>query len=527
MSMKSVAAFAAVLLLLAAPALVKDARAENVLRWASQGDAFTMDPHAQNEGQTRTFAQTVGDALINRTSDLTKVPGLALSWKMVNPTTWEFKLRPGVKFHEGQAFTADDVVFSLKRAASPTSDMKDFLAAVGDVVAVDPMTVRITTKTPDPVLLDEITNIFIMSKSWAEAHQVTVPPDMAGGKESYSSRHVNGTGPFKLELREPDVRTVMVKNPDWWGLKENPHNVDRIIYTAIKNPATRVAALLSGELDFLLDPPVQDIARIEASGQFTIQRAPSPMTLFLGMNAGSKELASSSIKGKNPFADIRVRKAVNMAIDVNGISQRIMRGFAQPAGQLVPPGVHGYDAGLDKPLGFDTEGAKKLLTEAGYSNGFDVRLDCPNDRYLNDEPMCQAIVGMLARAGIKATLDAKPRTIHFPKIQNKQTDFFMFGWFTDTTDAHNHLYFMGAPGSVWNATGYSDTKLFADMDRIAVEMDTAKRDALLKDVSTRFRDAYTYVPLQHPILAWATKKGLDLPIAPDNLPHFASARFAK
>ena len=511
--------FAAVVLL-AAPA-----HAENVLRWASQGDAMTMDPHAQNEGQTRTFAQTVSDALVNRKPDLSKVPGLALSWKMTNPTTWEFKLRPGVKFHEGQAFTADDVVFSFKRALMPTSDMKDLIASVADVIAVDPMTVRMTTKTPDPILIDEITNIFIMSKSWAEQHQVTVPPDSAGGKESYSSRHVNGTGPFKLELREPDVRTVMVKNPDWWGLKENPLNVDRIIYTAIRNPATRVAALLSGELDFLLDPPVQDIARIEASGQFTIQRTPSPWTIFLGMNAGRKELPSSSVKGKNPFADIRVRKAVNMAIDVNGISQRVMRGFAQAAGQLVPPGVHGYDAAIDKPLGFDADAAKKLLVEAGYPDGFDVRLDCPNDRYLNDEPMCQAVVGMLARVGIKVTLDLKPRTIHFPKIQNKQTDFYLFGWGTDTTDAHNHLYFLGAPNSVWNATEYKDAALFADIDKIAVEIDTAKRDALIKDVSLRLRDAYTYVPLQHPIIAWATKKGVTVPIVLDNLPHFAYARF--
>lgn len=517
----------AALLLTAFTLLAAPVRAENVLRWASQGDAFTMDPHAQNEGQTRTFAQTVEDALINRRPDLTKVPGLAVSWTMTNPTTWEFKLRPGVKFHEGQAFTADDVVFSFKRALMPTSDMRDLIASVADVVAVDPLTVRITTKAPDPILLDEITNIFIMSRSWAEAHKVTTPPDMAAGKESYSSRNVNGTGPFKLALREPDVRTVMVKNPEWWGLSENPHNIDRIVYTPIKNPATRVAALLSGELEFLLDPPVQDVARIEASGQFTLQRTPSPWTIFLGMNTGAKELTSSSVKGKNPFGDLRVRKAVNMAVDVKGISQRIMRGFAQPAGQLVPPGVHGYDAAIDVPGAFDPEAAKKLLTEAGYPSGFDVRLDCPNDRYLNDEPMCQAIVGMLARVGIKVTLDAKPRTILFPKIQNKQSDFYLFGWGTDTTDAHNHLYFLASPNSVWNATGYNDPKLTADIDRIAVEIDTAKRDALIKDVSQRLRDAASYVPLQHPIIVWATKKGVDVPITLDNLPHFAYARFAK
>ena len=501
------------------------ARAENVLRWASQGDAMTMDSHSQNEGQTRTFAQQVEDALINRKPDLTKVPGLAVSWKLVDPKTWEFKLRAGVKFHDGRAFTADDVVFSFKRALMPTSDLKDLISSVSDIVAVDPLTVRILTKAPDPILLDEITNIFIMSRGWSEEHKVAVPQNYNGGEETYAVRHKNGTGPFKLDLREPDVRTVMVKNPDWWGLKDEPHNIDRIVYTPIKNPATRVAALLSGELDFLLDPPVQDIARIESSGMFKIERAVSPWTIFFGMNSGRVELASSSVKGKNPFADIRVRRAMNMAIDVNSITQRIMRGFAQPAGNLVPPGVHGYDKSIDTHLAFDADGAKKLLAEAGYPNGFDVRLDCPNDRYLNDEPICQAAVGMLARIGVKATLDLKPRTLHFPKVQTKQTDFYMYGWGTDTTDAHNHLYFLAAPESVSNATQYTDKTLFDLINAMAVEIDPAKRDLLIKDASTRLRDAYSYIPLYHPEIAWATRKGVTVPITLDNLPHFAYARF--
>ncbi len=514
-------------LILAAALFVTPAYAENVLRWASQGDAMTMDSHAQNEGQTRTFAQQVEDALINRKPDLSKVPGLAVSWKQTDPRTWEFKLRAGVKFHDGRAFTADDVVFSFKRALMPTSDLKDLIASVADVVAVDPLTVRILTKAPDPILLDEITNIFIMSRGWAEEHKVTAPQNYNAGEETYAVRHKNGTGPFKLELREPDVRTVMVKNPDWWGMKDEPHNIDRIIYTPIRNPATRVAALLSGELDFLLDPPLQDLARIESSGMFQIQRAVSPWTIFLGMNSGRKELTSSSVKGKNPFADIRVRRAMNMAVDVNAITQRIMRGLAQPAGNLVPPGVHGYDKAIDARPAADAEGAKKLLAEAGYPNGFDVRLDCPNDRYLNDEPICQAIVGMLARIGVKVTLDLKPRTLHFPKVQTKQTDFYMYGWGTDTTDAHNHLYFLAAPASVSNATEYADAELFKLIIAMAVEIDTTKRDAMIKEASQRLRDAYSYVPLYHPEIAWATKKGVNIPITLDNLPHFAYARFAK
>ena len=502
------------------------AQAENVLRWASQGDAMTMDPHAQNEGQTKTFAQQMEDALVNRKPDLSKIPGLAVSWKLIDPKTWEFKLRPGVKFHDGRAFSAEDVVFSFKRALMPTSDMRDIIAPISDVVAVDPMTVRILTKAPDPILLDEITNIYIMSKGWAEEHKVTVPQDIAGHEETYAVRHTNGTGPFMLDLREPDVRTVMIKNPNWWGLKDQPHNVDRIVFTAIKNPATRVAALLSGELDFLLDPPVQDLARIESSGGFQVQRAVEPMTIFLGMDVGRKELRASSVKGKNPFADIRVRKAMNMAIDVGSISQRILRGLAQPAGGIVPPGVHGYDPAFDKHLPFNAEGAKKLLAEAGYPNGFDVRFDCSNDRYLNDEQMCQAIVGMLARIGVKATLDLKSKTIHFPRIQTKQSDFYLLGWSTDTTDAHNHLSFMALPGSVWNGTEYQDQHLFDLINGMAGEIDVPKRDAMIKEATARLGEAYSYVPLIHPSISWATRKGFTIPIVSDNLPHFEYARFA-
>lgn len=515
------------ILLAAVLCLAAPARAENVLRWASQGDAMTMDPHAQNEGQTHTFSLQVEEQLVARKPDLTKTPALAVSWKLVNPTTWEFKLRPNVKFHDGRAFTSDDVVFSFKRALMPTSDMKDIIATITDVIAVDPLTVRILTKGPDPILLDEVANIFIMSRGWAKEHGVEAPQDYKGGQETYAVRHKNGTGPFKLELREPDVRTVMVKNPDWWGLKEQPHNIDRIIYTPIKNPATRIAALLSGELDFVLDPPVQDLPRIESSGMFNLKRTASPWTIFLGMNSGRKELASSSVKGKNPFADVRVRKAMNMAVDVKAISARIMRGLAQPAGTLVPPGVYGYDASLDVHEPFDAEGAKKLLAEAGYPNGFDIRLDCPNDRYLNDELVCQAVTGMLARVGVKATLDLKPRTLHFPKVQNKQTDFYLYGWGTDTTDAHNHLHFLASSTSVSNATEYKDQQLFDLINAMATEVDVPKRDAMIKEAQVILKDAYSYVPLYHPMLAWATRKGINLPIAPDSFPRFSYARFEK
>ena len=523
--MRTFISVAAAVMMLAGPV-----QAQNTLRWASQGDGFTLDPHAQNEGQTHAINRQMMEPLIERRPDLTKIPALALSWTLINPTTWEFKLRPKVKFHDGRAFSADDVVFSYKRAMMPTSDMKDIISTLKDVTQVDDLTVHFITTGPDPVFPDVATNIFIMSKSWAEEHKVTAPQDIVAKQETYAVRNAIGTGPFKLQLREPDVRTVMVKNTEWWGYADpayKDHNVDRVVFTPVANAATRVAALLSGELDFLLDPPVQDVARIESSGQFTLQRVPEVRSIFLGMKTNTKELASSSVKGKNPFSDIRVRRAMNMAVDVNAITKRTMRGQAQPAGYVLPPGVHGYHADLDQHLPFDVEGAKKLLTEAGYPNGFDVRLDCPNDRYLNDEEICQAVTGMLARVGVKVTLDLKPRTLHFPKIQNDTSDFYMLGWGTLTTDAYYHLSFMVLTSSTWNRTGYLDQKMEDLVNALGVETDIAKRDAMIREASVRSRDGYATIPLHTQFLTWATRKNVTVPITADNLPAFRYARFAK
>ncbi|MBT4740127.1 MAG: ABC transporter substrate-binding protein, partial [Rhodospirillaceae bacterium] len=247
-------------LLFAAPPV----NADNVVRWSATGDAITLDPHAQNEGMTLATAQQIYEPLVNRDETMALTPGLALTWGLTDdPTVWEFKLREGVTFHEGQPFTAADVVFSFERALKPASDMKDIIGTVHDVVAVDDFTVRIVTEGPNPILPQQINDIFMMSRGWAEANAVTEPQDVAAGQETYAVRHTNGTGPFVLELREPDVRTILVKNSAWWGLQdENPHNVDRIIFTPVSNAATRVAALLSGELDFVLDTPVQDLARV-------------------------------------------------------------------------------------------------------------------------------------------------------------------------------------------------------------------------------------------------------------------------
>jgi peptide/nickel transport system substrate-binding protein len=368
---------------------------------------------------------------------------------------------------------------------------------------------------------DQLSNIFIMSKKWCEKHNAVQPQNFKEKQEMYTVRNANGSGPFKLELREPDIKTILVKNPKWWGLSQNPHNVDRIIYTPIANAATRVAALLSGEVDFVLDPPFQDLARISGSANLKTQQIAQIRTIFYGLDVGSTELRSSNVKGKNPFQDKRVRQAINMAIDLNAIQKIVMRGFSVPAGVITAPGVHGFPNDLDKNRPpYDPEKAKKLLAEAGYPNGFEVALDVPNDRYNNDEAIGQATVGMLGKIGIKVKLVSQSKSLHFPKISKRTSDFYMLGWGVPTLDSAYVFSYLYHKKGQWNATGYDNAKVNDLTDAINVEMNQAKRDAMMAEAWKIVNDDLPYVPLHHQVIVWAMKKNIEMPIAPDDQPQF-------
>jgi peptide/nickel transport system substrate-binding protein len=507
---------------------VAPASAENVIRWASQGDALTGDPHAANESPTHSASRKIYGTLYYNDKDMKRVPWLATGHKLVNPTTWEFSLRKGVKFHDGSPFTAADVKFSFERALQPTSDLKSDISSVKEINVIDDHTVQVITKDANPILRNQITNIFIMSKSWSEKHNVTVPQNRNAKEETYAVRHANGTGPFKLELREPDVKTILVKNNDWWGLKDNPHEVDRIIYTPIANQATRVAALLSGELDFILDPPLQDLDRIKNTAGFHLEQTAQVRTIFLGMNQGVKELLTSNIKGKNPLSDQRVRQAMYQAINIEAIKKKVMRGYSVPAGLITPPAVHGYTEALNTRRPYDVSAAKKLLADAGYGDGFSIQLDCPNNRYINDEGICQAVVGMLGKIGIKVTLSAIPKTLHFPKIQKRETDFYMLGWGVSTLDSHyvfNYLVKGGDKG--WNGTGFDDADINATIDAIEKEVDFPKRDKMIAKVWQKARDNVNYLPLHHQVIVWAMSDRVNIPIVADDGVRFIYTKFNK
>src|SRR5215471_9629637 len=329
-------AFAAIALAVAAPL----AQAKT-LRWSSQGDYLTADPMAQNELLTNSINGQVYESLVERGKKLEILPALATSWKQTSPTTWVFNLRKGVKFHDGSDFTADDVVFSILRLQGKTSNFRVYGNAVGEPTKVDQYTMQLVTPVPNPVMLEMLANsLFMMSKAWCEKNNSVETQDFTNQKEAYTARNAMGTGPFILVSREPDVKSVFKKNPNWWGLKAGPNfwdgNVDEIVYQPIKQGSTRMAALISGDIDFVLDPEVQDIDKIKQDKNIKVYEGRENRIIFLQMDQARDELLNSNVKGKNPFKDKRVRQAFYQAIDVEAIKRSVMRGLSVPTQYNLP-----------------------------------------------------------------------------------------------------------------------------------------------------------------------------------------------
>jgi peptide/nickel transport system substrate-binding protein len=515
--------------LLASTALI-GANAET-LRWAAAGDSLTLDPHAQNEGPTHTVAHQMYEPLLHRDMSMAVIPALATAWAPTDdPTVWEFKLREGVKFHEGQDFTAEDVVFSFNRAKHEKSDMKELIGSISLVEAVDDYTVHIHTDGPNPLLPNNLTNLHMMDSGWTTENGSAVPADIAANEENFAHRNANGTGAFKLVSRSQDELTVMVKNEDYWGTNVFPHEVSEIRYTPISNAATRIAALLSGEVDIVTDVPVQDLDRLRASGEIKVVSTPQNRTIFLGMNQGADDLVNDDVVGANPFADLRVRQAMDLAIDRGAIMQVVMRGDSAPTGIIAPPFVNGWTAEHDIATTLDVDAAKALLAEANYPDGFGVTLHCPNDRYMNDAAICQAVTGMLGRIGINVTLDARPKAVHFAELQNRIIDFYMLGWGVPTFDSEYIFNFLvhttdENKGS-WNATGYSNAEVDAMIDALSSMTDIAMRDETIGKIWDQVQQDVLYLPLHHQVVNWAMRSDIEFPAQGENQAHFKFLQFA-
>jgi peptide/nickel transport system substrate-binding protein len=495
------------------------------LRWASQGDYITADPHAQNELLTNSINGHVYEGLVTRGKQLEIIPQRATSWKQTSPTVWVFSLRKGVKWHDGSDFTADDVVFSILRAQGETSNFRVYGNAVGTPRKIDSHTIELTTPVPNPVMLEMMANsLFIMSKAWSEKNRVERAQDFKNREESFAARNAMGTGPFTLVSREPDVKSVFRKNPNWWGLKENlfEGNVTEIVYTPIKAEGTRMAALLSGNLDFVLDPPVQDIEKLKQNKAVRVYDGRENRIVFLGMDQGRDELLYSNVKGKNPFKDRRVREAMYRLIDVNAINKSVMRGLSVPTAINLPNPVRaGIPAEMDKRYPYDVEAAKKLLAEAGYPNGFEVTLDCPNNRYIKDEKICVAVAAMAARGGIKMKVNAMPRAQYFPKAQKLDTSMYMLGWGGGTTDAmftlQPVLHSRNDKGDGdYNWGNYKHPEFDALINAAKGETDMKKRQELIVKAMQFHHDNVLHIPLHLQVIPWASRASVQAVHRADN-----------
>ena len=507
-------------LLAAAMAFASGIVQAQTLRWASQGDPQTMDPHSQNEQLTNAMNGQVYEFLIGRDRKLELVPQLATEWKQTSPLQWRMKLRPNVKFQDGTPFTADDVVFSINRAKLPTSQIAVYANAVGEVKKIDDLTVEFNLSQVNPIFLQHINTLNIMSKAWCEKHNVTKPLDFKNKEESYAAYNANGTGPYMLVKREPDVKTVYKRNPNYWGKPEG--NVQDVIFTPIKQDATRMAALMSGEIDFVLDPPPRDLERLRGGGQVKVLDGLENRIVFLGMDQARDELLYSSVKGKNPFKDVRVRKALYQAIDIETIKTKLMNGQAIPTGAVVPSPLGSFnDPEIEKRLPYDVAAARQLLADAGYPDGFEVTLDCPNNRYINDEKICVALAGMWAQLKLKIKVNAMPRATYFPKLEKLDTSLYMLGWGGSITDAETTftpIYRNRGAGGVgsYNYGNYTDDKLDAVAAAQSREADPEKRKALIKEAFKLHNDAVRHIPLHRQFIPWAARNNVTVVHRADN-----------
>ncbi len=486
--------------------------AAQTLRYASAFDPNSLDPHSLALlYQTRIINQ-IYESLVNRDRNFELEPSLATSWQMLDRTTWRFKLRPNVRFHDGTPLTADDVVFSIERALARTSQRRFQLRGVTGARTVDAHTVDILSEAPDAVLPQKLWLIAIMSRSWAEKHGVSQPQDYNGKQETYAVRNANGTGPYRLKSYDPDQRTVLVAYPDWWGRNDKGvGNVREAIFAVIQSDATRLAALASGQVDFVIDPPFQDVARLKQDKSLRLVDVTDIGTQYLGFDQSRNELQFGEARG-NPFKDLRVRRAIYQAIDINLIIGKVLRGQGTPAGSHLSKLVDGHVPELEKRLPFDPAAARALLKEAGYPDGFAVTLDCVNVTYR--AAACQAIAAMLAQVNIRVTFQPFPSATFFPKLTQASTSFFEFGWTAavDPWASLNSLVrsYDGGSAGQFNGGRYSNPRLDQLIDGIRIEPDLTKRRQMVGDALRLMHTDLPMIPLYRRTLTWVMRPNVSV-----------------
>ncbi len=487
-------------------------------RWAGTTDPQTLDPHASNSAPVLGFLNNVYEGLVRRDKNMQVEPALATSWEKLDAGGWRFNLRKGVTYQNGSAFTADDVLFSYERAASEESDVRSWFAPVSEVIVVDEHTVDFMTTAPNPLFPSSIANFMIMDREWSTENGAERPSKEA---ENFATLNANGTGAFSVASRDPGVRTELVPNADWWDTFES--NITKAVFTPIGQSATGMAALLSGEIDFISPIPLQDVPRMKERSGFTVHEGIEARVIMFGFKHDSDALMfSDDVSGKNPFQDVRVRQAAYQAIDVETLISKIMRGNAQAAAQLVSADMNGYSKNLNQRLAFDPDAAKALLADAGYPDGFSFGLQCPNDRYINDESICNAAASMMAKVGLNAKLTSMPVRNYWPELREDKFDMYLLGWSPGTFDAEHPIRFLASTpneekklGS-WNFGAWSNARVDELLPMIQTELDESKRQAMVDEAHKLMQDEVAYIPLYVQPLIWATSDNIDLTQRSDN-----------
>jgi peptide/nickel transport system substrate-binding protein len=501
------------------------------VRVATSVDAATLDPHASNALFTYLIVGQLYEPLTHRGDDLRVLPGLAVRWEQVEPMRWRFFLRDGVRFHEGESLDADDVVFSIARARARTSNYGIYVDTLERAERVDRLTVDLLTRTPDAALPDKLTRVLIMPRGWSERHRSAVPQNFLQREATHAATHANGTGPYMIRARAADSRTVLVRNPAWWGWApaEGFGNVAEYHHVVLSADATRVAALLSGEVDMVHVVPAQDIERLRRQPGVVVLDGQENRTAFLGMNQDLEELPGVEPRGRNPFRDIRVRQAIAHAIDMEAIRTRTLRGQAVPTGSMWTQFVNGWSPTTEARLPLDRDRARLLLAEAGYPAGFSVPFDCGAGTW---EEVCQAVTGMLAQVGIRASLNLHPNAVFIGRVQRRETVFYGLSWGVPTFDALYTMYSVMASRDVaamagvasWNVGGWSHPRFDELTQAVSREADAEQRRALIREAHALHNAELGHIALYHAMSPWAVRQGVRVTHRADNLFHVREFR---
>ena len=482
-------------------------------RLAMSSPPSSMDPHFFNLFSNINVSDHMFETLVKMSPDSQPMPGLAESWRLVDDTTWEFKLRRGVKFHDGSDFTAEDVAWSIDRVpqiANSPGRFDSYTKAIIGKQIVDPYTIRFKTASPYPLMLPDLTAVFIVSK---KATAGPLPQGMAS--EDFSSgKGVVGTGPFKFVRFQRDDRVELERNEAYWGPKAA---WSKVTLRFIAADPTRVAALLSGDVDAIENVPTADLKRIRENQNLNFFSKVSHRVIYFNLDQREKSPFVADADGKpldkNPLRDIRVRKALSMAVNREAIKDRLMEGLSLPTANLVPPALFGNNPTL-KPV-FDADGAKKLLAEAGYPNGFSISFHGPNNRYVNDDQIMQTIAQMWARIGVKARVDAMPLAVYFGRASKKEFSVTLVGWGAQTGEVSSPLRSLIACENkekgfgALNYPSYCNPKMDALLEEGLRTVDDKKRLALFQDAVKIVVDDAVLVPVHHQVTTWAAKRSID------------------